>query len=445
VALAAAVVVVLAVATTAVVWYVGRGSAKVEFQTFADVGQPIAAGADRPLYVWTRLVGDRAYLAYQREDNRLEVIAVDAGSGKELWREPSEKTSEAWESLRAVPGAVVVLADATGSNQPREITVLDPGSGRRLWGRNVYGDDGTLLFDDRLVLVDRANDKLVGLDLRTGDVKWEKATPKDAYDSAQTSVYPVTTPEDLDGPAYDDGTLIAPGRDDRRLVQISSDRSARVIDVGNGEILKSRPNVAAPDESVLAHDGRLLVASSADGNLFAYDLETLGQPRTVYSAVDKDHRVEALAPCGSGRACLLEQASFDAKTNELISVDLDKGEERWREKAADFETLVPVGEHVMVLRDSPDYTTAVYDAGGGLVATREGVGVRVNGGSMLFFGKYLTTSVDDPSMAGLTVGSAQPVELGPLKSVRTDSCSWSRELIACAGDKDFRIYRFAKA
>jgi molecular chaperone HscA len=254
----------------------------------------------------------------------------------------------------------------------------------------------------------------------------------------------VTTPADLDGPADDEGALMAPVREDGRVVQIGADRSARVIDVETGEILKARPNVAAPDDWVLAHDERLLVASPTDGNLFAYDLAALGQPRSVYSAVDQQHRVIDLAPCGSGRACLLEQANFDAKTNELVSVDLDKGGARWREKAAEWETLVPVGEHVMLIRDSPEYTTALYDAGGKQVANRDGVGVRLNGGSMLFFSNYLTTSVDDPSVAGLTVGSAQPVELGPLKGVRTASCSWNTELIVCAGDTDFRIRRFAK-
>jgi hypothetical protein len=73
------------------------------------------------------------------------------------------------------------------------------------------------------------------------------------------------------------------------------------------------------------------------------------------------------------------------------------------------------------------------------------VGVRLTGSSVLFFGTSLSSSVDDPSMSGLTAGDAQPVELGPLKSVRPASCSWNTELIACAGDSDFVIRRFAKA
>jgi hypothetical protein len=48
-------------------------------------------------------------------------------------------------------------------------------------------------------------------------------------------------------------------------------------------------------------------------------------------------------------------------------------------------------------------------------------------------------------MAGLTAGDTQAVELGPLKAVRPASCSWNTELIACAGESDFVIRRFAKA
>ncbi len=143
--------------------------------------------------------------------------------------------------------------------------------------------------------------------------------------------------------------------------------------------------------------------------------------------------------------CLLETTELDAKTTELVAVDAEKGGAVWHKPAAGMERVVPVGDYALVSGDSPDYVVSLFDPAGKVVHTQPGVGMRVNGGSVLLLSKYLTSSVGDPSVAGLDVGAEEPTQLGPLTGVRTESCSFNTELIACAGDKAFLIRRFANA
>jgi outer membrane protein assembly factor BamB/Ethanolamine utilization protein EutJ (predicted chaperonin) len=444
-AVAAAVVLVIAAVAGAVYLLRPDGYEGVEFRAFADVGQPVEMKQKTtPTYTWTQLLGDRAYFAFHREDDRLEVIGAETSTGKELWRVQTPDPFDTWGGITAVPGAVLAFPDVYTTDKPYQITILDAENGERLWSLPAFREDGVRYADGRLVHVDRAQDRLVGYDLRTGKKEWEQKTPRDQYDYATTSVYTVTTPGDLAGPADIAGNLFAPVEDDdQRLVQVSSDLSARVIDAGNGKILRSRPNVADADDPAYAHDGRFVVATEA--GVFSYDLESLGQPDNIYSTVDRNHKVTELAPCGENRVCLLESTSLDADTTELVAVDSAKGEVIWRKPAAAMTRLVPVGEYALLSSNSPENVALLFDPDGTQVERQAGVAMRVNGGSVLFLSRGLSTFPEDPSVAGMDVGASDPTQLGPLTDVRTSSCSIDTEMIACAADSTFVIRRFADA
>jgi outer membrane protein assembly factor BamB len=444
-AAAAALVVVIAAVAGIVYLLKPGGNDGVEFRSFVDVGTPVSMGKDEtPYYTWTQLLDDRAYFAFQREDKRIEVIAAEARTGKVLWRKQSQGTSEEWGGITAVPGGVVVFAKSSLSDEPYDVSVWGAEDGRRLWGMPIFREDGVFFREDRLILVDRAQHRVAGFDLLTGSLKWQEKTPKDRFESAATAVYGVSTPDDLAGPADTLGRPFAPkADDDQRIVQVSADKSMRVIDASSGKITSTRTNVADKDDPAYAYDGRFVVAT--DAGVFSYDLDSTGQPAQIYTPADDEHVVTVIAPCGDGRVCLLETTSFDATTTELVAVDADKGGALWREKAAGMERLVPVGDHVLVSGDSPDYVVSLFDPAGKVVHTQLGVGMRVNGGSVLLLSKYLTPSVGDPSVAGLDVGAKEPTQLGPLTGVRTDSCSFDTEVIACAGETAFLVRRFANA
>ncbi|MDG4822481.1 Hsp70 family protein [Asanoa sp. WMMD1127] len=441
---AAAGLVLIVAAVAVIVMLVNRdGFDKVKFAAFADVGSPLGMEATS-YYVWSHVAGDRAYFAYTIDD-KLTVVAADATNGKQLWRETLPDAASTWEGIRAVPGAVLAYANPIGSTEPRRVFVLDPGDGHRLWDRNLGDEDETFVVEDRLVVVDRVNAKLVGLALRDGVQKWEQPTPKDQYDDADTAVYGAQTVKDLNGPADFGGVALDPDRtDDKRLVQINSDRSARVIDAVSGEILKQQAAVADPNDLATVFDGQLFTTRGNDSTeLFAVDLDTFDKPRLVYRA-DPQRRPTGISPCGDQRVCLLEQTNFDSKSTELVSLPTGGEGEKWTKPAAGVTAILPVGDHVVLQSKEASVPHVVaYDADGVEVLTHDGAVARVNGASVLIFGKDPGTSVDDVNVVGWVLGEQDPVQLGALSGVRPASCTWSTSVVACVGDKDLRVRRFA--
>jgi hypothetical protein len=440
----AAVLALIGLVTAAVVYLTRGGYDDIAFQPFTDIGKPIAAGEEQPQYVYTQLVGDRAYLAYQRKDDRLEVIAVEAKTAKELWRKQTTGTSDRWAGITALPNGLVVHGYETSDATPRKLIFFDL-AGNERGSYDVRGEDGIFFLDKLMVIADRTKHQLVGLSLPDFTRKWDLDNPKDSNGGADAAVYPVTTAEDLGGPADPFGWPRSPNRgDDQRLVLIGADRSAWVIDATKGNVLKSGQNVADPDDRVVAHEGTLYVAPAEGGyRLDAYDLDHMGVPASLYTAADRQHRAHALEPCGKERVCLLETTNSDSGSTELVVVDSRK-KTSWRAPAAKMDVIVPVGEHIMVRSTYSPYKSTIYGPDRSQLVSLDGVGARLDGGNVLMFAEDLSSSEDSPSVAGVRVSSDQPVQLGPLKQVRPASCSWDIAIIVCAAKSEFVLRRFAK-
>jgi hypothetical protein len=106
-----------------------------------------------------------------------------------------------------------------------------------------------------------------------------------------------------------------------------------------------------------------------------------------------------------------------------------------------IKELVPVGESVLAVQDSPAQVT-LFDPNGHVTWTMAGEVARLDAGNLLLFTKALSTGLDDLSLAGQHLGD-KTVQLGPLLQVTPSTCAWDTEVIACAGDKDFQIREFA--
>ncbi|SCG65482.1 Hsp70 family protein [Micromonospora halophytica] len=424
------------VVAATVLWVIRDRYPALEFRTLSEVARP-AAGAERSTAMFTAVLDDRAYLAHQRDDDRLEVVSVDTGTGRERWRVSTRTGADRWDGIRALPGAVALLADAGGDSTPRDLVVLDAGSGEQRWRHSVRGDDELFLGRDTVVWLDRTGDRLVGLRLSDGSQRWHQDNPRNDY-GARTRVVPVGTEEALGGSADVDGSPRAPwlgGAD--RLVQVGTDRSVRVIDMDSGKVLRRRPNVADVDDPVAARDDRLYVTE--DARLLSYDLGSLGEPSVLYTAPDDRRRVKALVACGEHRACLLEEQAGEAERTEVVVATEGEGIRRWAAPKA--TGLVPFGEHLLAERTYPRSFT-LFDADGkAVLRDRDGVAGRVDAGNLLVFADAPSSVEDDRSVAGVSAAGAL-TELGELKAVRSESCSWNAEVIACGAEKDFVLYRF---
>ncbi|MGN9769186.1 Hsp70 family protein [Micromonospora sp. SD12] len=450
----AAVLALAGVATAAVLYLTRDRYPALEFRT-VDLVARVPAGTERPTDMFTAVLGDRAYLGYPLDDGRLEVVAIDAGTGAVKWRRQTAASSERWERIVALPGAVAVVADAIGDDTPRDLVLLDGGSGDQRWRRPILGDDDVLFGDGVAVQVDRTGKRLVGVRLRDGEEIWAQPSPRDEYDNTRTAVHPVTTDKALAGPAFLDGSPRDPWRGDvSRIVQVGADRSVRLIETGSGRVVSTRAGVADHDDLVVAHEDRLYVARDDAGyQLLAYDLTSDAQPKVLYTAEDDRRRPKSLVPCGEHRACLLEVTGGDDETAEVVAAT----EEKWtRWKAPEATLLVPLGEHLLARRTTPEAAGTLFGPDGrAVLPERGGVAVRLDAGNVLLLADPPSSIEDDRSVAGTSVGSGEVDELGQLKDVRSDSCSWNTSVIVCGAGRQsgdagaqspygFVLYRFAE-
>ncbi|MEV1059584.1 Hsp70 family protein [Micromonospora chalcea] len=434
--------VVVAVAASVLLWVFRDRHPALDFHT-AELVRTVAAGDTRPDQMFTATLGERAYLARSLPDDHLHVTAVEAATGRTVWEKRTDAATQRWAGIRALPDGLLVLGDATGSGTPRVLAVLDGDSGEQRWQTDVGRDDALFFGADTLVRVDRAGERLVGLRLDDGRQRWERRNPRTEYGDARTKVLPVGTGAALDGPGDAEGSPLAPwaGKADR-LVQVGADRSVRVLDLRSGKILKDRGNVAGLDDPMAARDDRLYVAEDDRGlRLLSYDLGSLGTPGVLYEAPEQGGRVKDLVTCGERRVCLLETPAGGADATRVVAAAEGEGTRQWPAPGA--ESLVPVGEHVLAVQGSPDAVTLFApDGTAKVLRDRDGFAVRLDAGNLLIFSEAPSAYEDDRVLAGTAV-DGKPVEMGQLKQIRSESCSWNTEMLVCGAEKEFRLYRFA--
>ncbi|MEV4694793.1 Hsp70 family protein [Micromonospora echinospora] len=432
--------VVVAVAAAVLLWVFRDRHPALDFHT-AELVKTVPAGDTRPGQMFTATLGERSYLARSLPDGHLHVTAVEAATGRTVWEKQTDATAQRWSGVRALPDGLLVLGDATGST-PRVVAVLDGDSGTQRWRTEIGRDDALHLGPDTVVRLDRDGERLVGLRLDDGRQRWERRNPRTEYGDARTKVLPVGTGAALDGPGNAEGSPLVPwaGKADR-LVQVGADRSVRVLDMRSGKILKDRGNVAGLNDPMAARDDRLYVAEGDRGlRLISYDLGSLGTPSVLYEAPEQGGRVKDLVTCGERRVCLLETPAGGADGTRVVAATEGEGTRQWAAPRA--ESLVPVGQHVLAGQGSPDAVTLFAPDGTAVLRNRDGFAVRLDAGNLLIFSEAPSPYEDDRVLAGTAV-DGKPVEMGQLKQIRSESCSWNTEMLVCGADKEFRLYRFA--
>ena len=394
----------------------------------------------------TTIVGDRVYYATEADEGVLGVVAAEADTGKKLWSGTDAGLATGWDQIVGLPDGLAAITDTDSGSDSKRLVVLDRKTGKARWQHTMKGNDGAVFVGGNAVVVDTAGKRLVALRVSNGGTAWELADP--ASDSSVVpALFTSSTSDDVSGPARVSGAPFAPDRgDDTRLLQVMGDRSARVIDAKDGTVLvEPKADIADADGAVAVHNGRVVVAEESGNTLriLAYDLDSLGNPK-VLGQVAKEQRIQRMAPCGDDYVCWVETASFDEKTARVAGINVADGGKIWRVALPNAESLTPVGDNVLVNQSTQPAKATLVDATTGKVQwSGEGAGARLDGGNVLLFSRALSTSAEDPSLLGRHLGD-DPVQLGPLSGVRTASCSWNTEAIACVADEDLRWQRIAK-
>ncbi|MEJ3743066.1 PQQ-binding-like beta-propeller repeat protein [Actinomycetes bacterium KLBMP 9797] len=438
--LAAAVVALVGIVTAATLYITRDGYPAIDFESpVADLYQVDIE--EEPTYAWTGFHGDHAYLAYATEDDHLEIIAIDPPATKPRWIQKSSATSERWGWITPLPDALLAYEYNASTSEYYHVYAFDPDTGDELWKNRITGADRTFAVEDTFVIADQTEHRLVGLDLDSGEQRWTLPNPG----NKESAVYQARTVDDVSGPSNLYGTPFAQLTDDEpRLVQIGADRSARVIDAVTGKVLKTRGNVADPDDEVMAYHGRLIVGSDDQNGyrLSAYDLSSMGEPVNLYTSANADRKLDLIAMCGEQRLCLLDSVLAESESTEVVAVDLEKGGDLWHAPAPEADRLVHFGDQTVAYVDSSEGGIRVFDDKGEKLLDRPGAAGRIDGGNVLVFGSA-SEFLGDYSIAGLHAGSEKVVEMGQLYDIRPWSCSWNTVYLACAGKGQFTIGRFA--
>src|SRR5439155_5296810 len=237
--------------------------------------------------------------------------------------------SASWQGLLALPDTVIVAVNVYTGDNPYTLIGVDS-SGKERWRHGFASSDDYLVTSSAVVVIDKSGHQLIGYDPRSGDQKWSVPDIKDQYGYSTDGIYPVLSAAELAGPGDFDGLPTGP-YGDRRIVELSGDLSARVIDTATGGVGKPRGNVGDPRQAtVLAYADRLYVAPEPTKyQVLSYDLASLGTSKLVYPAADPNHRLKAISPCGD-RVCLLDESGSDQKGAAVIAVDPGSASVKWQ-------------------------------------------------------------------------------------------------------------------
>ncbi len=450
VAAAVALVAVLAAAV-----FLLRSGPYSEVNFVSSLAEPVAvpmdfdsnASVDSPLIA---LSGDDAFVAMEH-DKTLRVQDWDIAAKKRRWLKeitaPSQASSVDWQALRVAGDMLLVTAHTYGTPQAYSLYAMKTSDGTQAWDRAMPDGDTFWVSGAHLVYESKNDHKLLGIDPRDNSTQWSVNEPTDQYNSAKSNIAWTITDADLAHPADILGEPNWSDASDTRIVLVGADRSAQLIDIGSGKVLKRQSNVADPDDLLMAYRDRFYIATKDDAgySLYSRNLSDLGGQRLIYQSTDSDRKASLIRPC-AGRACLLDQKGYDDATTMLRVVDPGAGHLAWEKAAKNAVGITPVGDRVLVFGDSSNVFDTLYDQKGTRLVNDQSdkAWVRLNSGSVLLFSESLSSYPDDESVTGYGAQSKKKTPLGVLHQVRASSCDWTEKLIVCARDSDFAIWQLAR-
>jgi outer membrane protein assembly factor BamB len=364
-------------------------------------------------FALTGIVGERAYAGWQREDGTLQVVAADLATGEAAWPVRTLGRFDDSNGIAVLPQALLAIAEHNDGTDPDQTAfVIDPQTGELRWELPFsINDDDLLCYDSALVLA-TGDGATRGYDWRTGDTLWEVPAPADPPVASLGAYSPS-----------------APGITDDRLFQITAGGHLLERDAATGALRADRAGVGMGAEAdYTADDGRLFAASREEPyRIRVSDLDRDGS-RILYTGA-AGHSFSALAPCGTGRICVADQAGEEA---EVAALDIATGREVWRSPVPNWaERIVPNGARIVVVGNGPDgQTSTLYDVDGTELASAP---------SLEWLSTGTLLSIGDGELASVTAATGDRRTLGPLDATPA-FCSWSDRHLVCPTQTALRIW-----
>jgi outer membrane protein assembly factor BamB len=301
--------------------------------------RPIGSG-----YSAVTIVGDRGYTG-ESDGAHDHAVAFDVKTGKTLWRVPLGETHKGHDGSRdgpiatpAVSGGRVFMAGPRGT-----LVAIDAASGKELWRTDVlavprtkapfYGfGSSPIVAGSRVVLQVGGDEKsgLAAFDAASGALAWT-ALPSET--KGNSSGYTMAAPLTLGG---------------QSLMVVTAHDRVFAVKAEDGSLAWSHP-LAQPEEPqraplVLGED-RVLVPRG--GSTVLISVARDGDAWKTTEAWTSPRLKGGLSPTVHDNNGSL----FGFSGQYLLCVDAKTGEPRWREKTYSG-TLIRVGRHLVVLGDA---------------------------------------------------------------------------------------------
>jgi len=294
------------------------------------------------------LVGDKLYV-FARQGEEEVILCLDAGTGKEVWRDKYAVEAIVGADSRAHPGPRSSPAVAEGKVVTLGVTgivsCVDAASGKALWRNDAYKAVPQFHTATSPIIVDgmavvhlggQGEGAIVAFDLATGNPKWKWAGEAAMYASPVlmtvegTKQIVTLTERSVVGVAVADGKLLwqipfAPaGRmaynaatpivDGQTVIFTGSGRGAKAVKIekkGDGfgyTDLWSNPQLAPQFNSPVLKDG-LLFGLSDKGMLYCIDAKT---GKTAWTGTTKLSNFGAIVDAGPVLLALPEKSGLIA-------------------------------------------------------------------------------------------------------------------------------------
>jgi outer membrane protein assembly factor BamB len=295
-------------------------------------------------------VGERLYSMGQA-GGRQFLAALDAGSGKEIWRldcGSAYQERQGGDGPRATPAAGAGRVHALGATG--ELVAAEAESGRLIWRVNVLEEFGAknlewgmsasplLLRDLLVVAVGGKGTGVVAFDAATGKVRWRSQSDGAGDRAGYAAPY----------------AFVAGGREQIAAFQA---RALVGLDPEDGAVLWSFPwrtsfdvNAAAP----IHHEGHIFISSGYNHGSALLRLE---RGEAGWKAVEVWKSTVLRNKFSS--SVLHEGHLYGFDENRLKCVELLSGREKWKAAGFGHGTLLLAGGHLIVLGDQGDLALAL--------------------------------------------------------------------------------------
>jgi hypothetical protein len=409
----------------------------------APVGEPLRIGEGR-MWNGARISGDRVIGWIRAEDGSQETVAVDARTGRTLWRITGRESFH--QGVAATSKAVILLREITpqseSSDEPADRLLLfhDPATGAKRWELRHTDRDQLVLHEDVLVRMVHDTRAIEAYDLVGGRRLWSEPAGADRPKLISGMRIGSDNSEEHSGTTSalfrPDAAKAFPFTDDR-VVDLSEYGRITVRDIHTGKV-RSVARGRAGAEELLAYEGDIYTTLRPGGGAFS-----ITTPDNVLYQREIPWENGPHFPCGPDRLCVpeLRELTPEKREGRILMIDTRTGTLIRTSRAVPrFGNDSTRLGHILT-SGTGDKGTTLYDENGQARYSDDGIGGFADNGNAI----TLTRDAGDGrfTVRGVSNIDYRAAKLGVIPEI-SGRCDWNEDLLTCPAGRELWVWRFQR-